>query len=95
VKRQPDLGEAERYLMRVCPAMRKHVPHHAPYPLRFERSKDPYRALIRAVVYQQLSGKAAGTIYQRLLALYDKPHPEPVDILETPDEHLRAAGLSR
>ncbi|MBX3705159.1 MAG: DNA-3-methyladenine glycosylase 2 family protein [Pseudomonadales bacterium] len=89
------IGEAERHLMRVCPAMRRHVPHHEPFPAKFERTKDPYRALIRAVVYQQLSGKAAGTIYGRVLALYDKPHPDPADILETTDEDFRTAGLSR
>lgn len=89
------MGEAERHLIRVCPAMREHVPNHEPYPTRFRRFKDPYRALIRAVIYQQLSGKAAATIYARLMALYDKPHPDPADILETPDELLRSAGLSR
>jgi DNA-3-methyladenine glycosylase II len=89
------MGEAETHLMRVCPAMRRHVPNHEPYPVTFRRFKDPYRALIRAVVYQQLSGKAAATIYGRLMALYDKTHPDPSDILQTSNEHLRAAGLSR
>ena len=90
------VNEAEKYLIKICPAMRKHVPHHEPYPVKFERFKDPYRALIRAVVYQQLSGKAAGTIYGRVIALYpDKKHPDPEDILDTKDEKLRAAGLSR
>lgn len=90
------MNEAEKYLVKACPAMRKHVPHHEPYPLKFERFKDPYKALIRAVVYQQLSGKAAGTIYGRVIALYPgKKHPEPEDILKTKDEVLRAAGLSR
>lgn len=89
------MGEAETHLMRVCPAMRRHVPNHEPYPVTFRRFKDPYRALIRAVVFQQLSGKAAETIYGRVMALYDKTHPEPADILETSDERLRSAGLSR
>lgn len=89
------MGAAEAHLIRVCPAMRRHVPNQEPYPVRFRRFKDPYRALIRAVVFQQLSGKAAATIYGRLMALYDAPHPDPADILETSDERLRAAGLSR
>ncbi|MFW6094524.1 MAG: DNA-3-methyladenine glycosylase family protein [Pseudomonadota bacterium] len=90
------MGEAEAHLMRVCPAMRTHVPGHTPYPGTFDRFRDPYKALIRAVVYQQLSGKAAGTIYARLMALYGgRRHPTPAQILETPDEQLRAAGLSR
>lgn len=89
------MGEAERHLVRVCPGMRRHVPNHEPYPGTFRRFRDPYKALIRAVVYQQLSGKAAATIYGRVLALYGRRHPAPADILDTPDERLRAAGLSR
>jgi DNA-3-methyladenine glycosylase II len=89
------MGEAEAHLIRVCPAMRRHVPQHDAYPSEFRRFKDPYRALIRAVVFQQLSGKAAATIYGRVIALYDKSHPDPADILETSDERFRTAGLSR
>ncbi len=89
------MGEAEQHLMRVCPAMRRHVPNHPPYPVTFRRFKDPYRALVRAVVYQQLSGKAAATIYGRLMAIYGVRHPDPATLLETPDERLRGAGLSR
>ena len=88
-------GEAERHLMKVCPAMRQYVPHHEPYPGKFKRFKDPYKALIRAVVYQQLSGKAAATIYGRVIALYGRRHPEPTEILLTSDQQFRAAGLSR
>lgn len=56
----------------------------------------PYAALVEAVVYQQLNGKAAGTILGRVKALYPRRRfPRPVDLLETRDEDLRAAGLSR
>ena len=69
---------------------------HEPYPTKFEKTKDPYRALVRAVVYQQLSGKAAGTIHGRVLALFpDKDHPDPEDLLAAAPETLRGAGLSR
>jgi 3-methyladenine DNA glycosylase/8-oxoguanine DNA glycosylase len=87
--------EAERHLIKVCPAMRKHVPHHEPFPQTFNRFRDPYKALIRAVVYQQLSGKAAATIYGRLMALYGRKHPLPDQLLASSDEQLRAVGLSR
>ena len=75
--------------------MRRYVPDHEPFPLRFRGFKDPYRALIRAVVYQQLSVKAAATIYGRLMALFGARHPEPSDILRASDAVLRGAGLSR
>ncbi len=52
-------------------------------------------ALARAIVYQQLSGKAAGTIHGRFEALYGGRAPTPAELLATPDERLRAAGLSR
>jgi 3-methyladenine DNA glycosylase/8-oxoguanine DNA glycosylase len=57
---------------------------------------DPFRALIRSIVYQQLSGKAAGTIFARVLALYaPSDFPTADQILATPEEKLRSAGLSR
>ena len=90
------MGEAERHLSQVCKRFARVVPKHEPYPIRFEKKKDPYRALVRSVVYQQLSGKAAGTIHGRMIALFpDKDHPEPGDLLDAPTELLRTAGLSR
>ena len=52
-------------------------------------------ALARAIVFQQLSGKAAGTIHGRFEALYGGRAPTPEELLATPDEKLRAVGLSR
>jgi DNA-3-methyladenine glycosylase II len=53
-----------------------------------------FDALLRAIVYQQLSGKAAATIHGRVEALYGNRPPTPEEILATDDEKLRAAGLS-
>ena len=90
------MGEAEVHLSKVCRRFAKIVPNHAPYPTTFEKKKDPYRSLVRSVVYQQLSGKAAGTIHGRMIALFpDKDHPDPEDLIEAPPELLRTAGLSR
>lgn len=90
------MNDAERHLAAVCRRFARVVPRHPPFPTKFEKNRDPYRALVRAVVFQQLSGKAAATIHGRLLALYPgKVHPEPEDLLETPVEALRGAGLSR
>ena len=53
-------------------------------------------ALVSAVAYQQLNGTAAATILGRVKALYPgRSFPAPEDLLRTPDEHLRGAGLSR
>jgi DNA-3-methyladenine glycosylase II len=90
------VGEAEIHLTTICKRFAGVVPKHEPFPTAFERKNDPYRALIRAVVFQQLSGKAASTIHGRVLALFpDKEHPAPNDILGASDEVLRGAGLSR
>jgi len=56
----------------------------------------PFDALAESIAYQQLSGKAAATIFGRVRALYPKRKwLEPEQLLATPDEILRAAGLSR
>lgn len=90
------MGEAEKHLSKVCKRFARVVANHEPYPTKYEKTKDPYRALTRAVVYQQLSGKAAATILGRVVALFpDKDFPEPEDILAAAPETLRAAGLSR
>ena len=54
-----------------------------------------FDALIRAIVYQQLSGKAASTILARVLAIFDNRYPSAAELLAVPEEQLRAAGLSR
>ena len=90
------MGEAEKHLADVCKGMRKVVHKHEPFPHKFETKNDPYRALVRAVVYQQLSGKAAATILGRVVALFpDKDFPEPEDLLNADPTLLRGAGLSR
>ncbi|MFC1535954.1 DNA-3-methyladenine glycosylase family protein [Candidatus Neomarinimicrobiota bacterium] len=57
--------------------------------------KDFYNALAKSIIYQQLSGKAAGTIYSRVLAICGNTNKlDPEVILNTPDDMLRTAGLS-
>ena len=59
-----------------------------------ERPADAYGALLRAIVGQQLSTKAARTIYLRVLDLFDGTTPSPEQLLEAREEDLRACGLS-
>lgn len=59
------------------------------------RPEDGYGALVRTIVGQQLSVKAAASIYAKLAALYDGRTPTPEEILATDEERLRACGLSR
>jgi DNA-3-methyladenine glycosylase II len=56
----------------------------------------PFDALAESIAYQQLSGKAAATIFGRVRALYPRrKYLDPKKVLATPDESFRAAGLSR
>jgi DNA-3-methyladenine glycosylase II len=56
----------------------------------------PFDALAESIAYQQLNGKAAATIWGRVRALYPKRKwLDPELVLKTPDETLRACGLSR
>lgn len=50
--------------------------------------------VLRCIVYQQLSGKAAATIFGRVQAIYGDALPTPEQMLKTPTPKLRAAGLS-
>jgi DNA-3-methyladenine glycosylase II len=59
-----------------------------------ERPNDAYGALLRAIVGQQLSTKAARTIYLRVLDLFGGRPPSPEQLLEADEEALRGAGLS-
>ncbi len=59
------------------------------------RPTDAYGALVRTIVGQQLSTKAARTIYGRLAALFGDRPPTPEETLAAGEEALRAAGLSR
>ena len=59
-----------------------------------ERPADAYGALLRAIVGQQLSTKAARTIYRRVCDLFGGAAPSPEQLLEASEEDLRACGLS-
>lgn len=59
-----------------------------------ERPADAYGALLRAIVGQQLSTKAARTIHLRVLDLFGGSTPSPEQLLEAQEEDLRACGLS-
>jgi len=50
--------------------------------------------LIRSIMSQQLSTKVARVIYERFLAVYNNKIPKPQQIIDTPNETLRATGLS-
>jgi len=91
-----DIQEAERLLRAADPKLAPLMERHGPFRLRAHASRSPFASLAEAIAYQQLTGKAAATIFSRVLALYrPKRFPSPEDFLATRDEALRSAGLSR
>lgn len=86
---------AHDHLRRACRRMRGLVDRIGPPTLTIERLGDPYAALVRSIVYQQLTGKAAATILGRVCALHGSDAiPTPEQVLATRDARLRSAGLS-
>ncbi len=67
-----------------------------PFEVKPNPALRPYDALAESIAYQQLSGKAAATIFGRVRALYPKRKWfSPELVIATPDETFRGAGLSR
>jgi DNA-3-methyladenine glycosylase II len=84
-----------RHLRRVDPVLAAVIDRVGPCRLEPRRDGTHFDALVRSIVYQQLSGKAASTIHSRLQDLYGGRAPTPAELLATPDDQLRASGLSR
>jgi DNA-3-methyladenine glycosylase II len=86
-------SEAEKYLCACDDKLAEIIRRAGPCKLKPRRCS-PFEALLRAITFQQLNGTAAETILRRVLAIYGKRFPTPEAVLNTPDETLRAAGLS-
>ena len=90
------LEQAARELSRSDPTLALLIAQIGPCQLRTTPRGHYFRALAEAIVYQQLSGKAAATILSRFRALYPSGRfPTPEQIISTPQSGLRAAGLSK
>ena len=96
VRLTPDTCRAAtRLLARRDPAMARLIATHGPCELGTRPRRGSFAALVRAIVFQQLSTGAATTIYGRVLSTMGVAEcPPPERWLATPEAHLRAAGLS-
>jgi len=85
-------------LRRADPVMRRLVDERGPLDeeqRRRGRPLEPYGALVRSIVGQQLSTKAARSIYERLTDLFDGRTPSPAELLAADPEEVRSVGMSR
>jgi DNA-3-methyladenine glycosylase II len=71
------------------------IRRQGPCGLAAAQRTDHFSALVRAITFQQLSTKAAATIYKRTAALMPDAEPTPDGFAALSDEQLRAAGMSR
>jgi DNA-3-methyladenine glycosylase II len=88
-------SKAARKHFQSDPVMHALIDRHGPCPMALNLDADPYQALVRTIVFQQISGAAASAIMKRFLALFAEDFPPQEALAKMDWEVLRAAGLSR
>lgn len=94
-----DSAEAVRFLSAADKKLGALIEQAGPFTVRLPTQQSPFEALLRAILYQQLHGKAAAAIHAKLLSSFEAiagpgRHPSAQHILDSPNEQLRGAGLS-
>ena len=104
-----DYQLACRELAAADPKLGKLISRAGPFTLRLSSTQSPFEALVQSIIYQQLHGKAAAAIHRRMLEGFAPllaletgaigtprvtTHPSAQQLLDCPNEQLRAAGLS-
>ena len=90
-----DLAEATRWLSERDEHLKRLIAETRAFELRLRAAPSPYDALVEAITYQSISGKAARTIFGRLKALGANGRvPAPEEMLRLRTSVLRKVGLS-
>lgn len=89
-----DPEAASRDLAARDPELGVLIERVGPFSLEPKPTRSTFEALARSIVFQQLSGKAASTIWGRFEAAHPRGRPTPEALLALPESALRAAGLS-
>jgi DNA-3-methyladenine glycosylase II len=85
--------EALAHLRARDPKLGALIDRAGPFNLHLSALPSPFESLLESILYQQLHGKAAATIHRRVREYYGGD-PSPKALLDTPDDVLRAAGVS-
>jgi DNA-3-methyladenine glycosylase II len=88
-----DAVEAQAYLAACDAKLGALMERAGPFTMKLDPAPSPFESLLESILYQQLHGKAAATIHGRVRE-YFRGDPTPELMLDTPDERLRAAGVS-
>ncbi len=88
---------AVEHLRASDPALARLVDAVGPFAMQLKKTRSIFAALMEAIVHQQLTGRAAATIFARVCGLFPRAHNGPTagQILRVSDGKLRAAGVSR
>ena len=90
-----DLKRAISHLRRSDPVLARIIQGVGPCRLEVDRKTPHFAVLVESILYQQITGKAAATIHNRLLELAQTKRIRPRHILALEAEALRKIGLSR
>lgn len=90
-----DVDRAQTELTAADPLMAQVIEIVGPCRMTLKRPKDPFRALMRSIVHQQLSVASAHAIETRLLDSFANARPDPAALLSRSDKNLRDIGLSK
>ena len=92
----PDYKKARLYLMKADPTLGRIIKKVGPCKLHAVAPRDPFEALAMSIASQQLSTKAADTIFRRFCELFPPDRrPTPDRVMTMTDEEIRACGFSR
>jgi len=90
----PYLRAALRHLRRADPVLAELIGQIGRY--RMVRRPERFESLVRSIIFQQLAGRAAQTIYDRFAKFFPGPRfPTPLQVLAAEQDALRSVGLSR
>jgi 3-methyladenine DNA glycosylase/8-oxoguanine DNA glycosylase len=90
-----DYTIARRYLMKVDPKLNQIIKRVGPCELHAVAPRDPFEALCMTIASQQLSVKAAATIFGRFCDLFPDRRPTPERVMTLTDDQIRGVGFSR
>lgn len=90
----PYLRKAVRHLKESDPTLAAVIERVGPCRLELRTEGTHFHALLRSILYQQLSGQAARTIHERLQGIWGGRDPEPAELLAVDEAAMRAAGVS-
>jgi len=87
------MRKAIQHLKKADPVLARLIDRIGPYRIQYQ--EPDFSTLVQCIIYQQLSGKVAAVIFQRLAAAASDGRLSPADVLRLQPEQMRALGLSR